>query len=67
MRWCVVEQPIFAACGREKFQNDQLRFFDDLENCLAIERPDIAILSMSCHYIDGRTHCWKPSPVRYRG
>ena len=52
IRWCVVEQPLFAACGREKFQNDQLRFFENLENCLATERPDVAILSSVLPYVE---------------
>jgi putative methyltransferase (TIGR04325 family) len=52
LRWCVVEQPLFAACGREKFQSDELRFFENLENCLATERPDIAILSSVLPYVE---------------
>jgi putative methyltransferase (TIGR04325 family) len=52
LRWCVVEQPLFAACGREKFQSDELHFFENLENCLATERPDIAILSSVLPYVE---------------
>ena len=52
VRWCVVEQPLFASCGRENFQSDELRFFENLENCLATERPDIAILSSVLPYVE---------------
>jgi putative methyltransferase (TIGR04325 family) len=52
VRWCVVEQPIFAACGRETFQNEHLLFFDDLQDCLATEKPDIAVLSSVLPYVE---------------
>jgi putative methyltransferase (TIGR04325 family) len=52
VRWCVVEQPIFAACGREHFESEQLRFFDNLETCLADELPDVALLSSVLPYVE---------------
>ncbi len=51
VRWCVVEQPAFAACGRKHFESDQLRFFDDLPSCLNSEPPDIAVLSSVVPYV----------------
>jgi putative methyltransferase (TIGR04325 family) len=51
-RWSVVEQPVFSACGREHFQNEQLRFYDDLQTCLAAESPDIAVLSSVLPYVE---------------
>jgi putative methyltransferase (TIGR04325 family) len=52
VRWSVVEQTLFAACGREHFETDQLRFFDDLETCLKSEEQDIAILSSVLPYVE---------------
>jgi putative methyltransferase (TIGR04325 family) len=52
VRWSVVEQPAFAACGRDHFQNEQLRFYDDLQTCLAAESPDIAVLSSVLPYVE---------------
>jgi putative methyltransferase (TIGR04325 family) len=51
LRWSVVEQPIFAACGRY-FESEQLHFFDDLQSCLATESPDIALLSSVLPYVE---------------
>jgi len=52
MRWSVVEQPAFAVCGRDHFQSEQLRFYDDLQTCLAAESPDIAVLSSVLPYVE---------------
>jgi len=52
LRWSVVEQPIFAACGRRYFESEQLHFFDDLQSCLATESPDIALLSSVLPYVE---------------
>ena len=50
--WSIVEQPLFAACGRQHFENAELHFYDDLETCLAKERPDIALLSSVLPYVE---------------
>ena len=52
VRWSVVEQPAFAACGRAHFQSEQLRFYDDLQTCLATESPDVAVLSSVLPYVE---------------
>jgi putative methyltransferase (TIGR04325 family) len=52
VRWSVVEQPLFATCGREHFETEQLRFFDDLETCLKSNAHDIAVLSSVLPYVE---------------
>lgn len=52
IQWSVVEQPSFASCGREHFQTEQLRFFDDLKICLQSQTHDIAVLSSVLPYVE---------------
>jgi putative methyltransferase (TIGR04325 family) len=51
IHWSVVEQPLFANCGRKHFETEQLRFFDDLQTCLRSQVHEIAILSSVLPYI----------------
>jgi putative methyltransferase (TIGR04325 family) len=48
----VVEQPLFAACGRAHFETEQLRFFDDLPACLNSNPCDVALLSSVLPYVE---------------
>ncbi len=52
IHWSVVEQPLFANCGREHFETEQLRFFDDLPACLGSKVHEIAILSSVLPYVE---------------
>jgi putative methyltransferase (TIGR04325 family) len=52
IQWSVLEQPSFASCGREHFQTEQLRFFDDLEACLRSQCHDVAVLSSVLPYVE---------------
>ncbi|HXY36349.1 MAG TPA: methyltransferase, TIGR04325 family [Planctomycetaceae bacterium] len=52
IRWNVIEQPAFVACGNAHFQSEQLRFFADLASCLAVEPARVAILSGVLPYVE---------------
>jgi putative methyltransferase (TIGR04325 family) len=52
IHWSVVEQPLFAACGRAHFETEQLRFFDDLPACLNSNPCDVALLSSVLPYVE---------------
>lgn len=51
VRWCVVEQPHVAACGREEFQTERLLFYDSLEACLSVERISVALFASVLGYV----------------
>jgi len=51
LRWNVVEQPHFVTCGREEFENDTLRFFEDIESALSAATADVALLSSVLPYV----------------
>ena len=52
VRWSVVEQPAFARCGREEFQDDRLVFYDDFDLCARTERPRVLSLSGVLQYLE---------------
>ncbi|MFY7887180.1 MAG: TIGR04325 family methyltransferase [Dolichospermum sp.] len=45
LRWSIVEQKNFVECGKELFENEQLKFYFDIDSCLANEQPDVILLS----------------------
>lgn len=49
--WSVVEQPHFAQCGREHFEDTTLRFFDSVPDFLSTGNPDVALLSGVLQYL----------------
>jgi putative methyltransferase (TIGR04325 family) len=51
LRWSVVDQPAFVACGRAEFEEDSLRFYSSVDECLHSETPDLLLLSGVVHYL----------------
>jgi putative methyltransferase (TIGR04325 family) len=51
LRWCVVEQPKFVACGKQEFQTDVVRFYENIESCLKEETPTVILLSGVLQYL----------------
>lgn len=51
LRWNVVEQQSFVECGRQKFQSNELRFYDSVEACLAEGPVDVVLLSSVLPYV----------------
>ena len=49
--WSIIEQSHFVDCGKENFQNEQLRFFHTLEECLQEQKPNILLLSSVLQYL----------------
>lgn len=57
LKWCIVEQPHFVSCGRENFENEQLRFYYSIEECLQHHQPDVILLSGVLSYLED-PHTW---------
>jgi putative methyltransferase (TIGR04325 family) len=51
IKWNVVEQPHFVEEGRRTFQDEQLRFYYTVDECLKENKVDIALLSSVLPYI----------------
>ena len=41
LHWSIVEQPNFVECGKQYFENDRLKFYEDIETCLKYQKPDV--------------------------
>ena len=52
MHWCIVEQPHFVDCGKEYFEDDKLKFFRTVEDCLNNHSPDVLLLSGVLQYLE---------------
>ncbi len=51
LRWSIVEQEKFVRCGQELFENNQLKFYYDIETCLIEENPDVILFSGVIQYL----------------
>ncbi|TSE22739.1 putative methyltransferase [Tepidimonas sediminis] len=51
VRWAVVEQPHYVSVGRQYIQDDRLKFYDDIDTCLAVMRPSVILLSAVLQYL----------------
>lgn len=52
LRWSVVEQPHFVACGNELFQTEELRFYHSIADCLQAEAPQLLLFSSVLQYLE---------------
>jgi putative methyltransferase (TIGR04325 family) len=51
VEWSVVEQPTYVRCGRDRFADTELRFYETVEECIAERRPDVLLLSGVLQYL----------------
>lgn len=49
--WHVVEQKEYVNCGKELFKNDNLDFFYNIDESIAIQKPNVVILSSVVQYL----------------
>lgn len=52
LRWSIVEQPRFVECGRKLFETEELKFYNDIDECLSSEKRDVVLLSSVLPYIE---------------
>jgi putative methyltransferase (TIGR04325 family) len=52
IEWCIVEQLHFVDCGRENFENDELKFYYNTEECLSKHNPNVLIFSGVLQYLE---------------
>ncbi len=52
LRWNIVEQLNFVKCGKQLFENEHVRFFNSIEECLKSQKPDTIILSGVLQYLE---------------
>ena len=49
--WGIVEQENFVDCGKKYFQDDHLKFFNNVEEALTFYKPNVLILSSVLQYL----------------
>jgi putative methyltransferase (TIGR04325 family) len=47
----VIEQRAHVACGREHFQDQELRFYETIEECLQHHHPQVLLSSAALQYL----------------
>lgn len=52
LRWSVVEQAGFVACGQREFADETLQFYGDIDAALERGRPDVVLLSGVAQYLE---------------
>lgn len=52
LRWSIVEQKKFVECGKRDFENEHLKFHEDLEGCFRARRPDAILFSSVLQYME---------------
>jgi putative methyltransferase (TIGR04325 family) len=51
IRWNLVEQPHYVDAGRKHIQDEQLRFYKSVEECLMENQPNVILLSSVLQYL----------------
>jgi putative methyltransferase (TIGR04325 family) len=52
VRWSVVEQAHFVDAGRKHIQDERLVFYPTIAECVAEEKPNVALLSSVLQYLE---------------
>lgn len=52
LKWNIVEQEQFVLSGKEYFENEQLKFYFDIDTCIKFENPDIVLLLGVIQYLE---------------
>ncbi|HTN46637.1 MAG TPA: methyltransferase, TIGR04325 family [Flavipsychrobacter sp.] len=64
LTWSVVEQPQFVTCGREDFEDEVLKFYYSIAECLQERKPNVLLLSGVMQYLD-RPYEWQHELLAY--
>ena len=51
MRWNIVEQAHYVECGQAHIQDQQLRFYNTIAECLSENQPNVVLLSSVLQYV----------------
>jgi putative methyltransferase (TIGR04325 family) len=51
LEWFIVEQQHFVDCGKAYFEDEQLKFYHTLEECLKKHKPNVLVLSSVLQYL----------------
>src|SRR5262245_61016062 len=52
VRWNIIEQPQHVSTGKEFFEDEHLKFYGSVEDCLAEAEPNVLILGSVLQYLE---------------
>jgi len=52
IHWNIVEQKNFVECGKRDFENEQVKFYEDLDECFREQKPDAILFSSVIQYLE---------------
>ena len=52
LQWYIVEQPQFVKCGKEFFEDNQLKFYCSIEECMGKYKPQVLLVSSVLQYLE---------------
>ncbi len=53
LRWSIVEQPHYIEAGRTQVEDDVLKFYGTIDECLGHTEPNVLLLSAVLQYLPG--------------
>lgn len=52
LSWCIIEQENYVEAGKKSFENDHVKFYYNIEECISDgKNPDILLISSALQYI----------------
>ncbi|MET1056683.1 MAG: methyltransferase, TIGR04325 family [Pedobacter sp.] len=51
LRWCIIEQPKFVAAGKKQFENEHVRFYHSIEECMKENDPQLLLICNVLQYL----------------
>jgi putative methyltransferase (TIGR04325 family) len=51
LKWCIVEQAHFVKSGKDNFENDELKFYLNIDECLKENKPNVLLLGGVIQYL----------------
>ncbi len=52
LRWSIIEQEHFVTCGKDLFEDENLKFYYSISECLKEEKPNVILLSGVLQYLE---------------
>lgn len=52
LEWSIVEQPHFVKSGKELFEDDILKFYNSIDECLRSRKPNVIVISSVLQYLE---------------
>jgi len=52
LRWCIIEQPQFVSTGKKDFENDHVKFYNNISECLAENTPQLFLICSVLQYLE---------------